>query len=358
MATIKWRPEVNVLTTPPSYRIQAMPSGSVGYTEMGADISRANPIYTEEMISSLGPLIMDWIQQQLINGKQVTFPKAFTFSVSFTGRLDSPDDPLPDNNEILQINVRAAQPYINTVRYKAKLEREGVKEKKPVLNSSEDTKLKLADVLYAAGVLKLTGNNLNFAESNPQCGCIIKGTASGAIRQSTYASVANSMVLLVPDIPEQDQPWQNEYTVTLTTQYSKHGTLRSGTSRRKLRSPLTVTDLNEPSAETGILSGGAATEPYVSISGGTVTASEMLRVQAIIDARSGVLLMNVLDMQEGARAGAWVTVTANGQYLLQGFSDSAVTSLTIRVNDYAALLALTKNSYAGRLVDILEIRMS
>ena len=110
-------------------------------------------------------------------------------------------------------------------------------EKVPVISSAEDTKLNLADVLFAGGVLKLTGSNMDFDESNPDCGCVIEGTAGGWKKQSTYASIANSTVLLVPDIPAQSQPWQNEYTATLTTQYSEHGTLRSGTCRRKLRPP-------------------------------------------------------------------------------------------------------------------------
>lgn len=65
--------------------------------------------------------------------------------------------------------------------------------------------------------------------------------------------------------------------------------------------------------------------------------------------------IRALDMAEEGRAGVAVAVADNGDYTLQGFSDSAVSSLTIRVSDYAALLSLVRNSYAGRLVDILDI---
>jgi hypothetical protein len=51
-----------------------------------------------------------------------------------------------------------------------------------------------------------------------------------------------------------------------------------------------------------------------------------------------------------------VTVAANGAYTLQGFAGSAVSSLTVRVNDYAALLDLVRDYYYGRLVDVLEVR--
>jgi hypothetical protein len=354
--SMQYRIEPNPLTTPPSCRIQAVPRGTAGYDEMAADISAEQPIYSPETISGLAPLIMKWIQQRLISGDKVTLPEAFGFYISFKGRLDSPDDPLPDNDDLLQVNVRVSQPFVKEIRHQAKFERLPMTEKLPVITSAEDTKLKLADVLFADGVLKLTGSNLDFDENSPNCGCVLEGTAGGRIRQSTYASVSNSTVMLVPEIPAQVEAWQNEYTVTLTTQYSEHGTLRTGTYRRKLRSPLTVTDLGHPNRETGILTGGTAAAPYASVIDGTAAANEVLRVQAILDARSGQLLLNLLDMEEGGQAGAAVTAAANGDYALPGFSGSAVSSLTVRVSDYAALLSLIRNSYAGRLADILDVR--
>ncbi|MGR0482932.1 MAG: DUF4469 domain-containing protein [Candidatus Electronema sp. V4] len=354
--SIQYRIEGNPLTTPPSCRIQAVPRGTAGYEEMAADISAEQPIYSPETVSGLAPLIMKWIQQRLIGGDKVTLPEAFGFYISFKGRLDSPDDPLPDNDDLIQVNVRVSQPFVKEIRHKAKLERLPMTEKLPVISATEDTKLKLADVLFAGGVLKLTGSNLDFDESSPDCGCVLEGTAGGRIRQSTYASVSNSAVMLVPEIPAQVEAWQNEYTVTLTARYSKRGTLRSGTCRRKLRSPLTVTDLGHPNRETGILTGGTASAPYASVIDGAVSADEMLRVQAVVDSRTGQLLLSLLDMEEGGQAGAAVAVAANGNYTLQGFSGSAVSSLTVKVSDYAALLSLIRNSYAGRLADILEVR--
>lgn len=355
MATIQWRPGVNALTTPLSYRIQAAPRRTVGYKEMAADLASANPHFTEEMIKSLAPLMMEWIQTQLINGNQVTFPYAFSFSVSFTGKLDRHDDQLPDDDDMLQVNARPSRPFVQTIRQMAKLERLPMIEKAPMISLTEDTKLKLADVLFAGGVLKLMGSNLDFNESSPDCGCVIAGTWGGLRKQSVYALVANSTVLLVPDIPEQNAPWQNEYAVTLTTRYSEHGALRKGTCGRKLRSPLRVTSLS-PGAETGILTGGGeAAAPYASIIDGTASGHEMLRVQAVIDSRSGQLLLSLLDMEEEGRVGAAVTAAANGDFALEGCSGSAVSSLVVRINDHAALLSLVRNSYAGRLVDILDV---
>lgn len=357
MSTIQWRPQVNALTTPQSYRIQYVPRRTVGYEEMAADIAAAHPLYNQELVKALAPLFMEWIQQQLTQGNQVTLQDAYTFRLSFAGRLNSPDDPLPEGDDLLQVNAYPSQPFIRTLRHEAKLERLPMNEKLPLINSTEDTKLKLPDVLYAEGVLRLQGSNLAFDESNATLGCVLTGTESGSQKQSTYAAIANGEILLVPDIPSQTHPWNNEYTVTLTTQYTEHGTPRVGTYRRRLRTPLVVSGFSQPQMQVGILTGDGATAPYMTIIGGTVTANEQVRIQAVLDTRNGYLLVNVLDMQEGGREGAVVTVTANNEYLVEGFTNSALVSIRINVTNYEALMSLIRNTYTGRLVDILELRL-
>ncbi len=200
MTTIQWRPAVNALTTPKSYRIQAVPRSTDGYDEMAADISAEQPIYSAETINGLAPLIMKWIQRRLINGSQVTFPDAFGFYVSFTGKLDSPDDPLPEGNDLLQVNVRISQPFVKEIRYQAKLERLLVTE---MISSAEDTLLRLNDVLNPAGVLLLTGNDL---ASTPQSGgsVVIEGSRNGSAVQRRIVRVEPSEMLLMPDIPAQN----------------------------------------------------------------------------------------------------------------------------------------------------------
>lgn len=86
-----------------------------------------------------------------------------------------------------------------------------------------------------------------------------------------------------------------------------------------------------------------------------MAADETLRIQAVFDPRQDALLLSLLDMKEEGRTGAAVAVTANGALTVQGFSSSAVSSLNIRVNSYAALKAMCRNDYGGRVVDVLVI---
>jgi hypothetical protein len=358
MSTIQWRPAVNALTIPQSYKILHVPRNVVGYSELAAEIAAANPNWNAELVEAVMRAEQKAIQTHLTNGDQVTLEDAFTYRVSFLGKLDAPDDPLPDRDDLLQVNVYASAPFMRDIRHDAQLERLAPAQKLPVILSAEDTRFKLNDVLNPDGVLKLTGTNLHFDEDDADCGCVIEGAQSGRAVQGQFALISNSSVLLVPDIPAQAHPWNNECTVSITTQYTEHGTLRTGVYERKLRSPLTLSNFSHPNPpEVGILT-GSADSPHVTVTGGSVSADETLRIQAVLDIHAGHLLFSLLDMTEDGRAGAAVTVTAEGEFTLPGFVGSAVSSLNIRVDNFADLVKMARNQYSSRVVDVLKIRLS
>jgi hypothetical protein len=70
------------------------------------------------------------------------------------------------------------------------------------------------------------------------------------------------------------------------------------------------------------------------------------------------LTFNLLDMTEGGKAGAAVTVLANGAYTLAGFSGSALSSLNVTVNSFADLVKMIRSGYSGRLVDVLVVKVA
>ncbi len=354
MATIQWRPEVNALTTPQSYRARVLPRNVVGYDELAAEIAAELAVVSPDVARLVITTEKKLIAKHLANGNQVTQENALTYSLSLTAKLDSPDDPLPDEDDMLKVRIYASKPFIAEVRQAAKLERLPLAEKVPVIASAEDNRLKLADVLFAQGVLKLTGSNLFFDETEASGECVIEGTQSGRTVQNQYAMISNSAILLVPNIPAQAHPWNNEYTVSVSTHYTEHGTPRSGTYRRRLRTPLTVHGL---SSGTGILTGNSAFA-HVSIDGGTASADTVLRIQVILDLQGGRLLFSLLDMQEGGAAGAEVIVPQNGEYILPGYVGSPASSVEITVNNYAALWDMIRNDYGGRLVDVLDVRVA
>lgn len=351
MVPIKWRPKVNALTSPQSYTPLHLPSAVYGNDDIAARIALRNPIYNQGLGKGFLLELREEIRLILTEGGQASIEGLLAAQISLSGRLASVDDPLPPLEESLHIRINPSKLLLDDVRQNAQTERLASVEKVPVIDGTEDAMLELADVLNPIGLLRIKGEDLLFDRSVPGCGCLLEGTRSGSMAQSRYALISASEILLMPDIPSQTDPWNNEYRLTVTAQYTEHGSLRSSISRRMLRTPLAVTIGNND----GILSSSGET-PLVTVTGGQLEAESVrVRIQALLDVQDGDLRLNLLDMREGGAKGAKVQVSANGIYTIQGYVGSDLTTLEITVLDYAALLQLVRQPYGNQLIDILDV---
>jgi len=351
MATVQWRPEVNALTTPQSWRPRYVARNTNGSDVLAARIALKHPSLDEEFVKTTITALIEEIRIDLINGDQSSLDNAITIRLSLTGRLDSPDAPLPPAEEAVAVRAVFSRALTEDVQRSVRCERLPFEEKLPVIAAAEDTVFGLNDVLNPSGALRLSGSDLAFTQGVADEGCVIEGTRSGLTAQSRFVSVSDTEITLLPDIIAQNDPWNNEYQLTVATHYTENGTLRTGTYRRKLRTPLAFT-LGD---ETGILTDKSAS-PHVTVTGGDLSAEETVRIQVILDLHEGSLSFNLLDMSEGGKAGAAVKVTANGPITLAGFSGSSLTSLTLTVNNFADLVKMIRSGYSGRLVDVLVVR--
>ena len=355
---IHYRIERNPLTKPGTWRLRFMPQGTAGYDELAKRVALKNPGSSVEQVKTHLQSGMEEILEMVLEGQQVTLEDALTFRPAFHARLATPDAPLPPIEELLGLNVSASRPLVRELQAEANLVREAWTEKIPTIQAAADTRTGLSNVLNPEGVLRLTGSNLSFDAENPDNRCVLDGTESGSEEQNQFADITEREVLVVPHIPAQSNPWNNEYTVSITTRYTEHGSIRTGTYGGRLRTPLAVPALTDPHPpETGILTGSAAT-PYAVVKGGTLTADERVRIQVEHNLQDDLLSFRLIDMQDNGSEGLPVPVTGNGDYSLPGFSESSVSSLEIAVNDYAALKTMVLNDYDGSLVDILDVRMA
>ena len=353
---IHYRIERNPLTKPGTWRLRFMPQGTAGYGEVAARVAQKNPGSSVEQVRNHLQSGMEEILGLVLEGIQVTLEDALTFRPAFHARLATPDAPLPPVGELLGLNISASRPLVRELQAEANLVREPWTEKIPAIQAAADTVTRLNNVLNPEGVLRLTGNNLAFDPEDPENRCVLAGTESGSREQAQFAEITEREVLLVPHIPAQSNLWNNEYTVSVSTRYTEHGSIRTGTYGGRLRTPLEVPGLGTtPPPETGILT-GSATTPYVVVKGGTLTADERVRIQVEHNLQDDLLSFRLINMQDGGSEGLPVPVTGNGDYSLPGFTGSAVSSLEIRVDDYAALKALVLNDYDGSLVDILDVK--
>ena len=349
---VYWQPKLNALTTPRSYKAQVVPTNFCGYDEISEGIANKNPIWSAGLVKAILLAEREEIIERLINGDQVSLERWFTYHLTIKRRLQALEEELPPDKRIVKLNGYASKTAVQEVQDTVELERLAPEVKLPVLESTEDTVLHLKDVLNSNGLLRLTGTNLLFHTEDGDGECVIEGTANGRTVQTRFGDITNTLLFVLPDIPGQTQPWQNEYRISVSTRYTEHGTLRTGIYPGLLRTPLSV----NLSADDGILSGGPASTPLARVTGGHLTAEgARVRIQALVDAQDGDLRLSLLDMTENGAVGNAVTASSNGVYTLPGYTGADVTTLEVTLLDYAALVTKAREQYAGRLVDILDV---
>ena len=352
MPTVYWRPYENALTTPRSYRPRVIPRNTAGYTELAQEISRENPLWSPDLVESILRVRDDKVMELLINGNQVSLANRFTYHLTLAARLEAPDDPLPPPEDCVRVRAYAARACVDEVQQRVQLERLAPTQKAPVLAGAEDTVLRLSNVLNPDGLLRLSGTDLLFDPDDSETGCLLAGTRSGSTMQSRFGPISNGEVLVMPDVPAQDAPWNNEYQVSIMTRYTENGSLRTGTYGRLLRTPLSVTLGNE----NGILS-GSSVNPLVTINNCTLVGDAVqVRIQAVLDSQSGELRLNLLDMQTNGVQADTVTVNEDGTYTLPDLPDAGLMGLEVTVQNAVGLEELVRSNYGGRLVDILNVQ--
>jgi len=352
MSTVQWRSYENALTTPRSYKPQVIPKDTNGYKELSEAISLENPLWSTDLVESILRKRDENIMKMLLNGDQVSLENTFTYHITLAARLDEPDDPLPPASECVRVKVYAARAFVEEVQQKVQLERLPPIQKEPVIAGTQDTVFRLANVLNPDGLLRLSGTDLFFDPDDSETGCVLEGTRNGSINQTRFGSISNSEVQVIPDVPAQNNPWNNEYRVFVITRYTEHGSLRTGTYGRPLRTPLSVTLGNGD----GILS-GADRNPLVTAGSGSLEAeSTQVRIQAVLNSQSGELRLSLLDMRSNGEQADTVTVNGNGTYILPDLAGSGLSGLEVDVQNVAGLDDLVRTNYAGRMVDILNVQ--
>ena len=147
MQTIQWRPEVNAMTTPQSWRILAVPRRSAGIEDIAADIALQHPNFSKADILTILRAEDKAVQARLLNGEQVTKEGSWSWFVSFSGRLNHPNDPLPPIDQCLNVNVRISPPFTRAIRQSARTERLPARLKQPLISTARDPLLGLNNVL-------------------------------------------------------------------------------------------------------------------------------------------------------------------------------------------------------------------
>ncbi|MCI5150743.1 MAG: hypothetical protein D3916_15390, partial [Candidatus Electrothrix sp. MAN1_4] len=107
MSKVQWRPQLNALTTPQSYKAQSVPKDSLGYDEIAERIALKNPVINAGLAKATLELEREVVKEELVNGNQVSLENFLTWHLTLATRLEAPDDPLPPADEIVRVQVYA-----------------------------------------------------------------------------------------------------------------------------------------------------------------------------------------------------------------------------------------------------------
>ncbi|WP_417910443.1 hypothetical protein [Candidatus Electronema sp. PJ] len=351
MASIQWKVEQNKLTTPASYRARTVAHTTLDYEGVSSAMAARNPQLSAGLIEFVLREFREEVLIQLANGNAINLENFLKFAVNFATRLPTAVAPLPPLSECLEVQVSASKTLRDDVRSAASAEKIAATEKAPMIIAVTDVTTGLENVMQSGTSIVLNGTNMYFDNTMPGAECVIEGTRNGRTVQTNFGKRANSEIIVVADYPAQTSTHNNEYLISVTTSYTENGSLRTGTYNKRLRVPLQV---SIGALATGILS-GAEDNPLVNITGGAATASQRIRIQAVINNQDQILRISLLDMTEGGKVGDAVIINGDGGYEILGYTGSTVTYLTITVNDYAALYALVNTAYSNRMIDILNV---
>jgi hypothetical protein len=351
MASIQWKVEQNKLTTPSSYRAQSVVRTTLDYAGVSSAMAARNTQWSAGLIEAVLRQFREEVLIQLANGNAINLENFIKFAVNFATRLPTAVSPLPPLSECLEVQASASKTLRDDVRSAASAEKIASVEKAPMILAVTDVTTGLENVMQTGTSIVMNGTDMYFDNTMSGAECVIEGMQTGRTVQTNFGKRANSEIIVVADYPTQTSSHNNEYEISVTTSYTTNGSLRTGTYKKRLRVPLNV---SIGATSTGILS-GAGSSPLVSVTGGALTASQQVRIQAVINSQDQILRISLLDMTEGSKVGDTVTINGNSAYEILGYTGSNVSYLTINVHDYAALYTLVNTSYSNRMIDILNV---
>jgi len=354
---VQWKPVINRLTTPTSYSAKVIGGEIVDIEELANQINLNNPNYPTNIIKDIIEASYTEIANYLAEGRPVTLEGLVFFKLSIMKRLDTINDTI--NNDDLQVRINPSQPLELSVRQKATIHRVDPSAIAPNIISIQDTNTGYRNYLNANSILDIQGANLKFDITDNTQGLFIRNTANDATTHAThYGQNTASTILVIPTIPVNTADWQVEYNLAVKARYTPTGTLRVGESPIPLRSLINITTATD--YPQGILTGGPIqSTPFANITAfayegsGASLSDWTVRIQCVVNGQA--LRLNIIDSENIESPPVTVTTDSTIELHRVNQSGTAVGVVTLEITDFNKLYKLTKLSYAGILVEVVNL---
>lgn len=229
--SIGYNVRTNNLTSPPSYRCEAVAASIVEGNGIADLINIYNPSITAATAETVMNALRAVVKQELLAGRSVKITNFVSFVNTLPVRLTLPTDPLPDGQ--LNVSAKVSTTLKTEMRQEAQFTRLGYPVKSPLIISSWDTNTDQVGWIRPGSPYKIAGQNIGYNPTDPEQGIWVRQYDSGTFldtKQTNIASNEPSSLIFIPDFTLSEF---NDVRIIVRTKYTANGELREGIGKSR-----------------------------------------------------------------------------------------------------------------------------
>lgn len=234
---LKYRLVVNRLTREPSYRADVLQT-TISQDTIISNMNMLLPVLDTETLQSVLEVFKNVVSTELSEGNSILLPNFIKISPSITGRFDLPTDSA--TNENVQLNANISSSFEQQVKANLSITKQPYIEKSPSISSVTDANNYSN---YLGELLTIRGSNLSFNQDGNKEGVFIQNTyTENKTNVTIFASITDTKIICLASELAGSVEEQNEYTLEVSTRYTKNGSLRTANYAIPLRRTLEIAD--------------------------------------------------------------------------------------------------------------------
>ncbi len=220
----------NLLTQPPSYGGIPLSLDVLDSEDMADLIHAKNPTITPALAESVLLSLLDIVQQQLLDGNNVTLENFVSFYLTIRVKLDNPNDTI--RPEQFHVNASIQSEMKADIEALATYSREDYSTKTPVIVSVYDTNTLIVNWIREGFGHRVYGDFLGFDIDDSAQGLFLDSPAGNILKQNQFSYHKNKNIIFTPVLDSVLGPACEasvEYDLTVKVRYTPDGTLREAT---------------------------------------------------------------------------------------------------------------------------------
>lgn len=322
----------NLLTSPPSYSMRAVPKLIHTFDSLAREINIHNPTIPTITAKSVLEAFRAEVIYQLSIGNTINLENFISIVASLPGRLVNATDPIPV--DAVDVKAKPSITLKTEVIEAATYTRLGYPTKNPSIVQEIETNSGLLNYVTQGSPMRINGTNIGFDTSDIELGVTLKLVADDSLIDQTNIALSDpSQVVVIADLEEQEVAANLgavEYLLSIASRYTTNGQVRTGTFAKTLRCKnILENGVNQNVFVVG--SGAVSANATIDVYAGTdINALAVLQIRP-----TGELMLSIGALIAGLGGqGAQVQITGDGSFICtDGLSDP----VTFIVSDFDTL---------------------